>query len=51
MQNQGIDKPQTISRVGMSREHAQSVINTLQRALDQTARTPKALTAPKNQKL
>lgn len=50
MQSQGIDKPQTVSRVGMSREHAQNVITNLQRALDQTTQTPKALPAPKDSK-
>jgi hypothetical protein len=39
-----------IARVGMSREHAESLIDLLQRSLHPTPQTPKALPAPKNQK-
>ncbi len=45
-------QPMAISRVGMSREHAKSVIRLMQEALDQSAqpKTPRALEAPKSNK-
>ena len=45
-------QPMAISRVGMSKEHAQSVIQLMQDALDQVEQTnaPKALAAPKAKK-
>jgi len=51
MQRSGLnDQPLAVSRIGMSREHAESVITVLQQALDQAKAPPpqiKALPAPR----
>lgn len=52
MQNTGAtDQPLVISRVGMSKDHARSVLEVLQRTLDQASNPnpPKQLPQPKNQ--
>lgn len=54
MQNNGADgKPISVSRVGMSREHAKSVLQILQITLDQTEtkvpRLPKKIITPDNE--
>jgi transcriptional regulator with XRE-family HTH domain len=49
-QFQGADKPLTVSRMGMSHQHAQGIIDALQRSLDAAQQPPKALPAPKGPK-
>ena len=51
MQHQGTDAPQNVSKVGMSREHAHSLMMALHRSLTQNqAATPKFLPAPRKPK-
>lgn len=47
LQNQGPGQPSVVSRMGMSREHAKSVLHVLQQTLAHTEPTPKALPAPR----
>lgn len=47
MQKAGPNQPQLITRLGMSKEHAHSIIAVLQNTLDQAERAPKEL-KPKN---
>jgi transcriptional regulator with XRE-family HTH domain len=44
------NQPLAVSRVGMSKEHARSVITLLEEALMQAEQTPKALPMPKSNK-
>lgn len=47
MQNAGpASQPSTVAKVGMSREHAKSVLQILQTTLAQTERNPKTINAP-----
>jgi hypothetical protein len=47
MQNTGpAGQPSTVAKVGMSREHAKSVLQILQATLSQTERNPKRINAP-----
>lgn len=49
MQNTGpASQPSTVARVGMSREHAKSVLQILQATLSQTERGQKRINAPGN---
>ncbi len=49
MQNSGIaSQPQTVAKIGMSREHAKSVLQILQATLTQTERGQKRINAPGN---
>ena len=51
MQNGGSNQPNAVARVGMSRQHAESVLKVLQQTLEQSkvSQTPKILPAPENQ--
>ncbi len=49
MQNTGpAGPPSTVAKVGMSREHAKSVLQILQATLSQTEHSPKTINAPGN---
>jgi transcriptional regulator with XRE-family HTH domain len=51
IQNSGPNnQPLAVARVGMSREHAKSVVQILQQSLAQADQTPKSLPAPKARK-
>ena len=44
------NQPLAVSRIGMSKEHAKSVLELLQQTLNQQNQSPKALPAPDNKK-
>lgn len=52
MQNGGGNQPNAVARVGMSRQHAESVLKVLQQTLEQskTTQVPKILPAPTDEK-